>query len=148
MPTVHAPRSRVAAAVVIAVAMVALAACGDGERVPEAQPSRWDAFTEGAFDDIPLLPRSHAVSEVSEKADVVAQSYEVRNTSPERVLRFYEDNLDGWAMVGKVEQIGVGTYRGVWRDEGYELTVSATEAPTLSESDEVRTQYSLSLESP
>lgn len=148
MPNVHRTMRRCIAAAIAVTIVVAPAACGNDERVPEAQPTRWDAFTEGRFDDIPLAPRSRAVSELSEKADVVAQSYEVRNTSPEGVLRFYRDNLDGWTMVGDIEHIGVKTYRGVWRDEGYELTVSATDAPTLSEPGEVRSQYSLSLASP
>lgn len=123
--------------------------CGDDERVPEAQPSRWNGPTEGTFDDIPLLPASRPVSEVSEKRDVTAQSYVVRNTTPERVIAFYVDNLEGWTMIGEVEQGDTGdTYRAKWRDEGFELIVSASPAPTLEEPGEVRTQYSLSLSSP
>ena len=80
-----------------------------------------------------------------EKASVISQSYEVRNRPPERVLEFYEQELRDWTAVGSVEKIGVGTYRGVWTKANAELTVSATSGPTLSQSDEVRAQYSLSL---
>ena len=128
---------------------VSIVGCGDDERAAETQPSRWGGPTEGPFDDIPLLPRSDALSEVSEKEDVVAQSYAVRNRTPEGVIDFYLENLTGWAMIGEVEQGQTGdTFRAKWRDEGFELIVSATSAPTVEEQGETRTQYSLSLASP
>ncbi|HEX7168020.1 MAG TPA: hypothetical protein VF230_13665 [Acidimicrobiales bacterium] len=126
-----------------------LAGCGDDERAPEAQPSRWDGPAEGEFDDIPLMSRSEPVSELSEKDDVTVQSYVVKNRSPAQVIEFYEDTLVGWTMIGEVDRGERGrAYRARWRDEGFELLVSSAPAPTLEERREVRTQYSLSLSSP
>ena len=128
-----------------AFVMTVLVGCGDEERVPEAQPSRWDTFTEGRHDDIPLMPLSDAVSELEEKDDVTVQSFEVRNRTPAQVMEFYEESLDDWLMTRTPEQLGPGTFRGTWRDEGYQLTVSSSAAPTLSEDSEMSCQYSLSL---
>lgn len=138
---------RLASAVLMTAALV-LSACGDGDAdvQPEAQPSPViGGFSEGAFDALPRPPTSEAKGEAVEKADVISQSYEVRNRAPERVLEFYKNELRDWTAVGPVEKLGVDTYRGVWRRDNAELTVSSTNAPTLSEPGEARAQYSLSL---
>ena len=149
MGTIEGVRPIAHRVVVGLVLAAGLAGCGKGERVPEAQPSRWNGPAEGEFDDIPLMPRSEPVSELSEKDDVTVQSYMVKNRSPEHVIEFYRDTLTGWTLIGEADRGESGrAHRATWRDEGFELGVSAAPAPTLEENGEVRTQYSLSLSSP
>ena len=123
-----------------------LGACGDDDVQPEAQPTPVvGGFSEAAFDALPRPATSEPRGNAVEMADTISRSYEVRNTTPEQVLDFYRSQLRDWRAVQGVEKLGVNTYRGIWTKDGAELTVSATSGPTLSQPDEVRAQYSLSL---
>lgn len=131
----------------------ALAACGDGER-PEAQPVEdGAAFDEGVFGELPRFPKSTPLGEVARSEATVSRSYRATMATPDTVLDFYEESLVDWQVVEAPRQIGAGsTMRGVWRNGPLELTVSATEAPTVPEeaadSGDARalvSQYSLSL---
>lgn len=147
-----------------AIVVLGLVGCGDddtaetqqgAERGVGAQPApRTDTFEQGLFDELPHPPRSEPLGTRSEKRDVVSQSFRVRDSLPDEVLAFYEQRLAGeWAELEDPQQIGAGpTWRGVWERDNWELTVSATEAPTLNETADpeaalgnVFSQYSLSL---
>ena len=141
----------VLAAVAIVVAAV-VAACGGTD--PEPQPIEdAAAFDEGIFGELPLFPNSTPVGEVARTDHTVSRSYRATMASPAVVLEFYEDSLVDWEVVEEPKLIGAGsTMRGIWRDGDLELTVSATEGPTLpaegEESGDANTavsQYSLSL---
>lgn len=126
---------------------IGLSACGNDER-RETQPSPdVTTFTSGEFDDLPRPPRSEEAGERTEVDGVVAQSFLVENTSPAAVLEFYRTTFaeTGVAVVSPPEQIGVGTWRGMWRVGDRDLLVSATQAPTTTESDKVQSQFSLEL---
>jgi hypothetical protein len=133
--------------------VVAVAACGNGE-APDAQPVEdAAAFDDGAFGDLPLFPKSDPLGEVARSDDTVSRSYRATMASPAMVLDFYEDSLVDWQVIEAPKQIGAGsTMRGIWRDGNLELTVSATEGPTvpeegaeLGDAGAAVSQYSLSL---
>lgn len=126
---------------------VSLAACGDDRsKGPETQPAPdVTRFVEGEFDQLPRYPRSDAVGDRNEKDGVTARTFKARNATPQQVLEFYASQLKGWHQVEAPREIGSAAYRGVWTKDGRRLTVSATPAPGVSESDEVVSQYSLSL---
>lgn len=111
-------------------------------------------FEQGAFDDIPLLPRSEPVSQPSEENGVVARSFLVRNTPPEDVMSFYREQLAEFSLLSDPGPIGNNTFRGEWQlDQRRMLTVSATSAAAVDgvegfSNEEVLTQYSLSLAPP
>ena len=148
-------RNKLSAVVLAAGALVTAAilnACGEAD--PEAQPVEDAAgFDEGIFGELPLFPKSTPVGEVARTDDTVSRSYRATMASPAVVLEFYEDSLVDWDVVETPKQIGAGsTMRGIWRDGDLELTVSATEGPTLPAEGEdsgdaktVVSQYSLSL---
>ncbi len=76
------------------------------------------------------------------------QTFRVENASPEQIVDFYAGNLPGWDQVEAPHALGAGSYRGAWRTEGRNLTVSAVSAPTMAGGDngaDVVSQYSLTL---
>jgi hypothetical protein len=132
--------------VLLAVLLV-LAGCGDDDGGAadgtEAQPAPdVTVFQEGDFDGIPLPPLADEAGERSEQDGVVVQSFFVRNRTPEDVLRFYEEQLDG-EVVTSPEANG-DAWRGTWLRDGRQLLVSAVPAPAAGD-DEVVTQMSLEL---
>lgn len=139
-----------------AVALLAVAGCGDGDGdgasvgEPEAQPAPGvTTFQEGDFAGIDLPSTATPVNERTEEDDAVAQSFEVRNTTPEEIMAFYSDALAEYDVLEAPEEIGVGTMRGRWEVDGRRLTVAAQTAETLNDNPgapEVLTQLSLSLE--
>lgn len=148
----------------VAVAVLGMGGCGDddttesqqgAERGIGAQPAPGtDTFEQGLFDEIPHPPRSEPLGTRSEKQDVVSQSFKVRDSLPDEVMAFYTQRLAGeWTTVTEAQQIGAGsTWRGVWARDNWELTVTATEAPTVDDTADpeaalgnVFSQYSLSL---
>ena len=143
---------RLIAATVLAVTAM-VAGCGGDTSEPEAQPVQDAAdFDEGAFGDLPLYPRSTPLGEVARTDDTVSRSYRAAGASPAMVLEFYEDSLVDWEVVEAPQQIGAAsTMRGVWRDDSLELTISATEGPTVPQEEGATggnpeaSQYSLSL---
>ena len=135
-----------------AVAVIALAgsACTPSDEGTQPRPDV-TTFEQGDFDDIPLLPRSEALSPPNEEDGNVARSYVVRNTAPDDVLGFYEEQLVEFELVEEPASIGANTFRGRWRlDTERVLTVSATlttnlgDVPDIADSEQA-TQYSLSL---
>ena len=136
----------------VAVAAIALAGAGCTPSDEGTQP-RPDVttFAQGDFGDIPRLPRSEAWTPPNEEDGNVARSYVVRNTAPEDVLGFYEEQLADFELVEEPASIGANTFRGRWRlDTERVLTVSATLANNLGDvpdipDSEQATQYSLSL---
>lgn len=131
-------------------AALGMAACGGGGGQPSAQPApEPTTFQPGRFDDIPLFPRSDPLGPRSDNGGVVARSYKATGASPAQILDYYKTNLDGrWVPIGRIEKIGVGTYRGDWTSGDRKLRVSATEESLGSDTParEVTTQYSLVLE--
>lgn len=121
---------------------------GDGEGTQPVPGAT--VFQEGAFDELPRYPGSEAVSEPAVEDDVTSQSFTVTTATPERVIRYYADELDraGWTVVEEPEQLGgEATHRGIWQREGQELVVSTTEFSGFDDPGGTRTtQYSLSLE--
>lgn len=136
---------------VVGVLAATLASCGEREERAETQPApNVTTFEQGAFDDIPLFPRSEPVGPRSEKEGVVARSYRARGATPQGVLEYYRDALDErrWELVGDIEELGVGTYQADWVSGDRRLRVSATREPALggeAPSDQVVVQYSLTL---
>jgi hypothetical protein len=125
------------------------ASCSPSDEGTQPAPAV-TTFEQGYFDDLPLPPRSEPVGERSEENGVVSRSYAVRDTSPERVLAFYSEQLAKSAVVEPPHDIGVGTLRGRWLLDGRELTVSATREDNLEATERfgddvgVITQFSLS----
>lgn len=136
------------------VAVLVLGACGDGGSGPEAQPAEEGAtFVRGDFGDIPVPPLAEEVGPRSEKDDVIAQSYEVRNTSREELFEFYDDRLDGWRVEQAPQKLGeaeAASWRAQWTRDDRRLIVTVSEAPTLEPADAADddpvVQLSLSLE--
>lgn len=136
--------------VLIAVGIaLSLAACGeDGER-PETQPAPdVSSFATGAFDDLPMPPRSEPAGDRTEQDGVVSRSFFVRDTTPAQVLEFYRETLanDDVQVVSAAAPIGPDAWRGVWTIDDRELLVSATAGPTTD--DDLTTQFSLRLYPP
>lgn len=136
----------------IAVAAIAIAGAACTPSDEGTQPGTdVTTFEQGDFNDIPLLPRSEALAPPNEEAGNVARSYVVRNTAPEDVLGFYEEQLAASELVEEPASIGANSFRGRWRVDGNRvLTVSATLASSLGDvpdipDSEQTTQYSLSL---
>lgn len=133
-----------------AVLTLAASACAPSDEGTQPRPDV-TTFEQGDFDDIPLLPRSEALSPPNEEEGNVARSYVVRNTAPDDVLGFYEERLAEFTLVEEPASIGANTFRGRWQlDEERVLTVSATladnlgDVPDIPDSEQL-TQYSLSL---
>ena len=128
-----------------------LAACGaDSDEGTQPRPDV-TTFEEGTFDDLPLVPESDPVTPPNQENEVDTRSYVVRNTTPEQVLEFYEQQLAEFTVVSAPDEIGEDTYRGRWQlDGGRVLTVSATPGESLQSGDsayagEFLAQYSLTL---
>lgn len=132
-------------------ACLVLGGCGaDNDEGTQPAPDV-STFEQGEFSDLPLPPRSEPVSERAEEAGVVSRSYAARDTSPEAVMEFYAQELDGAVVLAPPEDIGAGTQRGRWLVGDRELTVSATMEDPLEAAERfgddvgVVTQFSLSL---
>ena len=132
------------------VTAVALGACTPSDEGTQPSPDV-TTFEQGDFGDIPLHPRSEALSPPNEEGGNVARSYVVRNTTPEEVLNFYEVQLAEFDIVEEPGSIGTNTFRGSWQlNQGRVLIVSATLSSNLDGTGELvdteaLTQYSLSL---
>lgn len=131
-------RLLVFAAPLLALGLVA-GACGDdepGDAVPSPEAT---TFTEGEFEDIPLPPRADPIADVTESDDgVLTGSWEVRGSTPEQVLGFYETELqaNGWTVnSGPLEQ-AQGVWRGDWTREGQLVEVVADRVTGLNEDPE------------
>ena len=139
---------RIAAGIILALGV---AGCGTGGDSPAAQPTPNATTLEpGRFDDLPVFPRSEPLGPRNEKDGVVARSYMATGTTPEQLLDYYRTSLgEKWRLVNPIEKVGVGTYRGDWVSDDYQLRVSATDAPTVEIEDDasrnVVVQYSLTL---
>ncbi len=147
MPEPQATRLRRAAVLtaLIGLGALLLVACGSGGGRPQAQPSPGDSvFRGGDFDQLPRYPGSGTLNQPTKKADVVAETFSVSNTTAQQVLQYYGDHLVGWTATEPVQSIGPDAYRGAWTKGSRELLVSGSRAPTLSQNQPV-VQYSLEL---
>ncbi len=127
-------------------ALLAGACAGTDETTPDAQPStEATVFVGGAFDSIPRYPRTEEAGSLTEEAGVSTQSFTVRNTRPRDIIDFYAARLEElWQVSQEPEEVGNGTFRGVWVQGERELLVTTAPAPTAG-GDEVTAQYSLEL---
>lgn len=147
-------RRRTADVLVALVVVFVLGACGDADSEPEAQPAEEGVtFVRGDFGDIPVPPLAEEVGPRSEKDDVVAQSYRVRNSSRAELFDFYGERLGGWQVEEAPRPLGdaeEASWRGQWVRDDRRLVVTVSEAPTLEPADAADddpvVQLSLSLE--
>lgn len=128
------------------LALTALGGCSEREEREGAQPAPdVTSFEQGRFDNLLLAPRSDPVGPRSEQEGVVSRSFTAKGTTPEQVLRFYEQNLTGWRQVEPVHEVGTSSWRGTWEQGQWRLEVSAGRAPALDDPLEAQAQYSLVL---
>ena len=147
-------RRRTADVLVALVVVLVLGACGDSGSGPEAQPAEEGAtFVRGDFGSVPVPPLAEEVGPRSEKDDVVAQSYRVRNSSRAQLFDFYGERLDGWQVEQAPQAVGDAegaSWRGQWVRDDRRLVVTVSEAPALEPADAADddpvVQLSLSLE--
>ena len=127
---------------------------GDGGTGPDAQPAEEaPTFVSGDFGSIPVDPLAEEVGPRTEADGVIAQSYEVRNTSREEIFEFYRDRLDEWQVEQPPQPLGEAenaSWRARWVRDDRRLIVTVSDAPTLQSegesSDDPVVQLSLSLE--
>ena len=112
-------------ALLFTVLTLVLVGCGSDDDSDEAQPNPDDAqFSEGVFDDIPLMPTSEEISERTEREGVVSQSFTIRGDTPLGVMEWYEDSLAGeWTNVTPATETGVDSYRSRWSAQERVLTI-------------------------
>ncbi len=125
-------------------------ACGPSASDDTQPAPHVSVFRDGHFDAIPSYPRSDPLGQAAEKDDVISQSFTARNATPGQILQFYERSLVGWSLVEPVHPIGHGAVRGAWLNNGRQLVVSASLAPTVEADDPERpmVQYNLQLGPP
>lgn len=147
------PITRLSVYLMVLCLAVAMSACGDDADDGDAQPAEDSpTFVEGDFGEVPVHPLADPVGERSTTGDVTAQSFEVRNLTRDQLFEWYDENLDGWTSEttpGPVGEAPEASWRGTWTSGDRRLIVTASEGTTLSgssSSDDVRLQYSLSLE--
>lgn len=144
---------RTAGTLAVIVALV-LPACGpdkDGGQVTERRASVGVEMGEPAgdlvdvFNRLPRVPDSQTLTSREEGGESVVQTFETTGRTPEAVLSFYEDELDGrgWTLISPPRAVGEGTWRGEWAGHGAELVVSASRQP--ADDREPPSQYSLTL---
>lgn len=103
----------------------------------------------GRFADLPLLPRSDPISELTERSGTVTRSYQAEGASIDRVMSFYEDRLPalGWEVLLEPQRSGTSTIQAEWRDGDLVLRITANDAAGLggdtNPTESVRSQYSL-----
>ncbi len=72
--------------VLVGLCALLLVACGSGGGGPQAQPAPGDAvFRGGDFDQLPRYPGSGTLNQPTKKADVVAETFSVSNTTPQQI---------------------------------------------------------------
>jgi hypothetical protein len=138
--------------VLVAATLLTGAACDGGDSSPTQPAPRNTRVQDGLFDRIPRYPRSDPFAPASEQEGVTVQSFGVPGTTPEVVLDWYADELEGWTIVRRPQPFGPSAWRGVWEREDQRLLVSAGPAPTFEQDpadiEQSTTQYSLTLGEP
>jgi hypothetical protein len=141
-------------AVVAAVALLALAACGDdspgatadgGAAREDASPTPGGSvFTAAEFDDIPSPRGATEAGGQTERDGVVTQSFTVTETSPEQIMDVFVTTLAerGWDNVESVRSTGTDSYAAAWVQGDDRLEISALLAQGIEDE---RTQFSLVL---
>lgn len=127
-------RLRIGTLLLALAVAVSVAGCDMGGDDPsiDAQPSpEVTTFEPGLFDALPRYPRSEPISERTEEDGVISQSFAARDTAPGQVLQYYRERLADWDLVDQPQDIGEGTYRGIWARESWTLTISATPGETV-----------------
>lgn len=140
-------RRRAALAFMLAATLLAVG-CGDASSgSSEAQPAPGvTSFAPGGFDELPRYPRSTSTGPRSEKAGVVTRTFAVRNATPEKITRWFNQSLEarGWDVARPPAPVGEN-WRGAWERDGEKVEVAAGPAPAASrdDRDELVTQYSV-----
>lgn len=118
------------AAAMGAVAALAMG-CGSGGH-PRAQPAPGvTAFTGGAFDQIPLFPRSEPLGARNNTTTISQQSFQATGADAEQVVDWYRDHLNGWTVIQAPHGTGATDFAGEWEKGDRRLRVTAGPAPTL-----------------
>lgn len=140
----------------LVVAVGAAGACGTDDRGdPATQPAPdVTVFAEGKFGSIPVMPLSEPAGTRNEKNDVVAQSFQLRNASPDSVFDYYADVLrPDWTLTQEPTALGEAdnpSFRAIWTNGDHRLVLTTSGGNTLNgepgQSEIPVLQYSLSLE--
>lgn len=159
-PTTHRTNTRTSARrlpALLAVATLALAACGDDaegdattdvvadEEQQDAQPTPGSAgFTEGDFDAIPIARGATEISEKTERDGAISQSFTATATSPQQIMDFYTSQLAqlGWQEVEAVRETGTDSLAAAWVQGNDRLEISALLAQGVEDE---QTQFSIVL---
>jgi hypothetical protein len=142
--------ARCIAVVVVILFAGSAAACGGNDDDAEAQDDQpatdASAFTSGAFDELPKLPRMREVGAFTERGGVEVQSYEVDTLTPEQAIREYHELVtESWQPLSPPEQPANSAWRAMYANDGRYLVVSTSEAPTLPEEGDATSTVQLSL---
>ena len=125
------------AAVLIALAALVLAGCGDDDDGTDAQVGPdVTAFVGATLDDVPVPPLAEPLGPARETDEGVrVRSWSVRDRAVEEVMAFYQDLLADRPVVEDVSDApGAGTVlRGEWELEDGVLRVTVQEAPTVGD---------------
>lgn len=136
-------------ALAIVLLVLAPLACSNDTEPGDAQPAPdVSSFAPGGFDDLPRYRGSQEAGPRSEDGDVVSQSFFVEGATPEMVINFYENELQGWENRG-VRDVGealTAEFREPGED-GRRLEVSATKTESGGLDHTQTLQYSLVLHS-
>lgn len=139
----------------LVVAVGATGGCGSDDPRPATQPAPGvTVFAEGKFGSIPLMPLSEPAGTRTERNDVVAQSFQLRNASPDSVFDYYAGVLrPDWTLTQEPTVLGEAdnpSFRAIWTNGEHRLVITTSGGPTLNgepgQSEVPVLQYSLSLE--
>lgn len=140
MPLHHRPRSTGApvrwAALVLTLAALVLAGCGDGDDTDAQVGPGVTGFVGATLDDVPVPPLAEPLGPVRETDDGIrVRSWSVRDRSVEEVMAFYQELFEDRPVVDDVSDApGAGTVlRGEWRLEDGIMRVTVQEAPTVGD---------------
>lgn len=128
--------------------------CGGETEPPAAQPAEDEPiFVQGDFGEIPIHPLAEEAGERSEEDGVVAQSFEIRNTSRDALFSWYDERLEGWTQEEAPHALGEAenaSFRARWTRGDRRLIITVSEAPRTATDGgtgpDLVLQYSLSLE--
>ncbi len=141
MESSHPPWRRPVAGAAVALTIL-IGACGSNDRATQPAPGV-TSFTGGGFDQLPRYPRTDPLGARNDAGGVSQQSFKASGATPEQVVGWYRDHLDGWTVVDPPHPTGAADVEGVWEKGDRQLRVTAGPAPTVGPATTV--QYSLIL---
>ena len=144
-------------------ALLLLLALGTGACAGEAEPPSADGpaaqpaedapvLVSGDFGEVPIHPLAEEAGSKTYEADVVAQSFSIRNMSREALFSWYSERLDGWTVEEAPHALGEAadaSWRALWTRGDRRLIVTVSQPPPSAgegTGPDVVLQYSLSLE--